>query len=558
MTMQFRSVRHLFTGATLCLLAAWTAEAQSTYLPLEPGNKWTLRNPRSNKTIVIEVMERKGDEYRISFDSPYGANEWILQPEGDKYYMTQFGNKGKFADLPSETVYFDFGAPEKATWKNVTGTLSIQSKNASLEGDGATYNGVIQIKQSRMLFSFADGTGFVQFGEGKNAFILDPSESRIGKNPPQRGDRPSTREGFVVREKSTPADDNEPVQHVPTPNARSSRQERRQPMGRSQGRQGKVLFSITPNAFANESNDPMNLLRNFDRVVNTGMGFLVHNAKWNEFEPRPGKFETDGLNFNVETARKNNIPIAYTFRLIETVDRAMPSDLARLKWTDKKVEARLRRVIEEIVKTSGNQIRWFMLGNEIDGYFGRHPDEVEDFARLFGRMKQHIKELNPSIQVSTTLMFGGVATLDDSLRPLDSQLDFLSFTYYPIRGDFTMKDPGVVSQDVARMRQAADGRKVILQEVGYPSGSRNNSNEDKQAQFYQNIFTELRANGDMVEAACFWVMADLKDEFVRDLSHFYGINNSETFKSFLQTLGMFDGRGRPKKAWQVYEREARK
>jgi hypothetical protein len=235
----------------------------------------------------------------------------------------------------------------------------------------------------------------------------------------------------------------------------------------------------------------------------------------------------------------------------------MPGDLQRLRWTDPKLQDRLMKVLETIVPRFKGRVRWFMLGNEIDGYFGRHPGEIEEFARLFAAAKQKIQDLDPSIEVSSSVMYGGIRQLGGAMKPLNDQYDFLCFTYYPIRADFTMKDPDIVRNDIGIMRQYAGGRKVILQEVGYPSGSTNQSDENKQARFVENIFRELRANNDMVEAACFWLLADLKEEFVRELTRFYGVN-AGTFQSFLKTLGMFDGQGRPKPAWQVYQNEIRR
>jgi len=506
---------------------------------MEVGNKWTLRSAASpGKPVVIEVLERNGNQFLVRFSSPFGASEWMLQPIGNKYYMTKFGVDGKFMDLPAGSLYFDFDAQPGQSWSNSIGKMSFISK----EG------GVLFIRQqndeSSITYGFTAGRGFTQFGEGRDAFLLEESATRIIQGSPS----PS----------GGPAAVSVPVPHVPTPGGippTASTVEPDIPRGAATG---KVLFSMTPNAFANQSEAPENLLKNFQLVVDSGMGFIIHNAKWNEFEPRPGQYNLDPLRFNVDAAKRQNIPIAYTFRLIETVARAMPADLTGLRWTDKKIEDRLMKAIGEIVRQSDHRIRWFMLGNEIDGYFGRNPKEIQDFAQLFTRIKVRLKELEPKIQVSSTLMFGGVGTLDGFLRPLNDQYDFLSFTYYPIRGDFTMQDPDVVRSDVDRMRSAARGRKIVLQEVGYSTGARNRSNQEKQAQFVQNVFTELRGNSDMVEAACFFVMADLKDQFVGDLSGFYGIKNSAVFDSFLQTLGFFDANGQPKKSWEVYTREVRR
>ena len=554
-------MRDLFRVAVFGITAsvALPLAAQSPYLPLEVGNRWTLRSKNSARPIVIDVLGRKGNGFHVRFDSRFTTDEWVLEPTGNKYYLTQFGRNGQLMDVPGENLYFDFGAEEKASWRAAMGKLSVQSRSASVSNPNVSFDRVFQIRQGNLLFGFAEGKGFVQFGEGKNAHFLDESESVIkSAGSETRSEVRGTREQARPRERRPMRPDDELVPHVPTPGATTARASRggsSAPARRAGS--GRVLFSVTPNIFANESNDPANLLRNYEKAVNTGMSFLVHNAKWDEFEPKAGDYNLYSLKYNVDTAQRRNIPIAYTFRLIETVDRSVPSDLRRLRWTDRKLEDRLRNALTQVVKNSGDRIRWFMIGNEVDGYFGRHPDEIADFAQLFGRMKQHITSLNPSIQVSSTVMYGGINNLDTSLQPLNAQLDFLSITYYPIRGDFTMQEPDVVARDMDRIREVANGRKVIFQEIGYSSGSKNDSNEDKQARFYENVFREFRANSDMIEAGCFFVMADMKDEFVRDLSHFYGIG-TDTFKSFLQTLGMYDMKGKPKKSWQVYEREMRR
>jgi hypothetical protein len=539
--------RFVFAAATV---AGMTLAAQSQYLPLDEGRKWTLQSSVTRQPIVIEVLDRQGPGYHIRFSSPFGTNEWLLEPRGEKYYLTKFGANGQLADLPGDTLYFDFSARERANWSNLIGKMTVLRR----EGDRILIQQAS--KGGKMVFGFEPGKGFVQFGEGSGAFLLSGGVESTNRES-SRGSRGS---GGA---RQPAASDNEPVAHVPTPggsapSAPADPGPRRRDDGAPRRSAGRVLFSITPNVFANESQSPQNLLKRFDMVTDAGMTFLVHNAKWNELEPKKGQYSLDGLSFNVSTAERLNIPIAYTFRLIETVDRAMPSDLKNERWTDSKLEERLMRVLEEIVPRFKGRVRWFMLGNEIDGYFGRHPNEIGDFAALFGKAKRKIKQLDPSIQVSSTLMYGGIRLLDGAMKPLNDQYDFLCFTYYPIRGDFTMKDPDIVANDVRIMRQYANGRKVLLQEIGYPSGSANQSDEQKQARFVTNVFRELRANGDMIEAGCFWLLADLKDDFVRDLTRFYGITNSNTFRSFLQTLGMFDGQGRPKPAWEVYQQEVRR
>jgi len=152
-------------------------------------------------------------------------------------------------------------------------------------------------------------------------------------------------------------------------------------------------------------------------------------------------------------------------------------------------------------------------------------------------------------------MFGGIDTLTGTLAPLNSQFEFLSITYYPIRGNFTMRPPNVVYADFDKMRAFASGRRVILQEIGYPSSSLNESSQDLQAEFYKDTFDAMRKNRDVVDAGSFFLLADLSDSFVKNLAGFYGMPSQKVFLAFLQTLGMFDLQGQPKKSWSVFRSE---
>jgi hypothetical protein len=118
-----------------------------------------------------------------------------------------------------------------------------------------------------------------------------------------------------------------------------------------------------------------------------------------------------------------------------------------------------------------------------------------------------------------------------------------------------VQDPGVPARDFERMWRLVRGRGVLLQEIGYPTGAINGSSQQKQADFYINVFAAMRAHRGLIEAGSFFALADLSNRAPRDLSSYYGIGEVAVFKSFLQTLGMFDGTGAPKLSWTVFTRE---
>jgi hypothetical protein len=170
-----------------------------------------------------------------------------------------------------------------------------------------------------------------------------------------------------------------------------------------------------------------------------------------------------------------------------------------------------------------------------------------------------MKQLIPGIEVSTTLTFApGLSELDGRLAKLNDQLDFLAVTYTPLEPDLTVKDPDALPADFERMRDVADGRKVLLQEIAYPTGSAAGGSEDKQARFFEIAFDELQRHADVFEAANFMMLADLSDQEAAQFAQFYGMRGDRAFTALIQTLGMFDTRGRPKKGWQVFQKHVRR
>jgi hypothetical protein len=401
--------------------------------------------------------------------------------------------------------------------------------------------GIKQVSgKASFYYTFAPGVGFVQFGEGRDAFVLDASSSRLPGN----------------KTASTSLNDH-PAQHVPggslTSSTRGNTVPAHTPERRSDTRPLNV--GIVASVFANEQPNPQNLLKRFEQTSEAGITFLSSALKWTELEPKTEQFSFDGLDFQVATARRLNVPMSVTLRIIDTVDRVVPGDVKGAAWDSPKMEQRVLALVDAMAPHFQGRVKWFMFGNEIDGYFGRHPDEVAAFTRLFLLVKQHVKQRSAQTLVSSTLMFGGIESLNSTLAPLNAQYDFLSITYYPIRGNFTMRPPNVVFGDFDTMRRLAVGRKVVLQEIGYPSSALNESSQDKQAEFYSDVFQALRQNRDLVDAGSFFLLADLSEKFVKDLAGFYGMPSQKVFLAFLQTLGMFDLQGQPKKSWTIFRNE---
>jgi hypothetical protein len=512
------------------------------YLPLAQGKKWVLRNPKQNKPIELEVVGEENGEYHMRFTSPWNSADWKLTPRNGVVAMTGYGANGQTMPLPADTVFFDFVSNQGKSWSNQTGKLTVVNRGGTVNGNGKSYQDCITIRQeaggSKFLYTFSAGVGFVQFGEGAGAFVLDEGASRMSSqavateaDPPQSAGTRGSGGGFAH-----PAAPDRP--------ARSRDSHAQQP-----------LLGVTVTTFANEDDHPDNLMKRFDQSVQTGVTYISGAGKWTELEPGKGKYKLDSIDFQSHLAQNNGAKMSYTLRLIDTIHKAVPQDLMKKGWMDAEMQKRVLRLVDALAPVLRDRVQWFVFGNEIDGYFDRHPDEVRDFVRLYDLVAARLHEAVPGIKVASSVQFGGIDKLNGPLQAINDRVEFLMLTYYPMNGDFTVQDPDAPLRDLPRMKATANGRQVVLQEIGYPTGSANKSNEDLQARFFRNVFSEMRKDPQTFAAGNVFLMADLRDKFARDLAYYYGITGHEPFRMFLQTLGLFDGEGRPKKSWSVFQSE---
>jgi hypothetical protein len=535
----------LIICALLSFFATTVAAQPRDYLPLAPGAVWHLRSPAVPSPVVLEVIAQPPGATTLRFRSPWATNLWRLVPRGSQVFLTGFATGERMLDLPDDTLFFDFARGAGTTWRNAIGRVEVVATGVTVAGRTTTYRDCIRLKHESgggaYVYTFAPGVGLVQFGAADLTFVIDEEQSRAGASDsgpsasaPHRGAAGS------------PTAVNPPAgRHPLAPQARPA------PLA-------KPNVGVTTNTLASEAETPQNLMRRFEQTLAAGISYISGAGLWTDFEPSKGRYDFQKLDFQVHHAARRDIPMSYTLRLIDTVNRALPPDLLKKRWNDPEMEDRVLQLVDAMVPRFKGRVQWFMFGNEIDGYFERNPGEIADFVQLFAKVRARVKALAPAVAVSTTLMFAGADMLGGTLQPVDELCDVLSFTYYPMRPDFTVQDPGIVTRDFARMREWARGRGVVLQEIGYPSSALNASSPAMQASFYSNVFSEMRVNRDLIEAGSFFLLGDLSDATTDNLAGYYGVGDVKVFKAFLQTLGMFDAAGRPKASWDVFSAELRR
>lgn len=507
------------------------ANGQSDYLPLAIGNKWSLSSEKDR--VVLEVIAEHNGSFDIRFDNSFIPSILRIRPAGEIYFLESVTVHGQTKTMPPGTIYWDFSARPGQTWDNAIGKLTAVSREKHVSGRQRVFDNCVEFRETSKdnktaFWTFAPGIGFAQFGESTWAYVLDSDAPNANTSTARPSAPPSTATRGVPPARATSA---------------------------TSGSSGP-LIGLSANPFANEGLTPDTVRKHFEQALSAGATYIYLSPKWNELEPSPGNYRFSDLDFQIGQASRYKVPAVLNVRIVDTASRAFPKDLGTKSFSDQVVHGRLLKLLDAMAPHLRGQVKYVMIGNEIDAYFTQHRDQVGDYTELFRAAAKEMKQLVPDVPVSTTITFGGISAADSLLKALLKECDFFSLTYYPLKPDFTVRDPGDVARDIPKIIATAGGKPILLQEVGYPSSPLNGSSEEKQAQIFSNVLDELAARRAQFIGANFFLMSDLSDSVVNNLAQYYNLPNADRFKAFLQTLGMFDTQGRPKKSWDVFRQKA--
>lgn len=501
------------------------ARDDGDYLPLAIGNRWELRSRTSKSPMVLEVLEREGNAYVVRWDNPWTKATFRFEDDGGRIRMTGLDMGQGLSQIPGDTVYWDFERRQGERWTSQVGTQRVTERGQRVSTPAGQYNDTIEIETRdqqgmSMYWTFAPGVGLVRFGQGRDAFLLSSMSRGEGE----------------ARSAPTPV--------APPRTAPPSRTSR------------SVLIGVDPNPPANATIDDAARRRSFRTALDAGMNFHYILPNWNSIERSAGRFDFADVDLHVSMAEQAKVPIALNIRVLDAGQRAMPKEYQGWNLDDNRMVEKLNALLRAAAPRFKGRVRWITLGNEVDSYFNAHRDDIARYARLIERVTPTVRDVFPGAPLSVNFTSGAASQMD-RYRSIVDRIDIVSFSYYPLNADFSMKAPSVAGEDIGRMVEAAGSRDVLFQEIGYASAERLNSSQAKQAEFLEHVFAALRTHADKIVHARILFMSDLPQSVVDTLASYYKAPNSENFKAYLETLGLFDQRGRPKQAWRVFEREAR-
>lgn len=477
----------------------------STYFPLAAGDAWTLTNQWVPQPLVVGVSadQVSGSLRRVTlqFNHPYMAFSFLLNPSAAGIAMEGYL-------FPPATYRFaepaDFlkDAADGQSWTSALGRVTLVASNLTVDTPAGSFTSCrrYQVAANGQVTDWylAPNVGLVQFGSGLGAFKLST---------------------FTLKTYS-------PRTPVPVP-------------------------ATCPQLGIEV--DPAGL----NTTYANGTRFAHVNATWWEMERSQGAYNFGKIDSWVQAATKQKVDLAFTVRVIDTVRLDLPDDLAGRKMDDPVVLQRFGSFIRALTARFGGRVKWLHIGNEIDTYLAFQPaDAIPAFRKLYSTGVAAARGINSSLSIGTVFAYPTTRRNDSIFQSVNSLMDHVAFTYYPLNDNYLQRDAAVASTDIADMVRLAGSRKLVLTEVGYASSAAANGSETGQAAFYKAVLSALQTNSGVVSAANFFTLLDPPASSVDSAAAYYGTQGRADFKGFLGSLGLVTTAGQVKPAWGIWRTSA--
>lgn len=314
-----------------------------------------------------------------------------------------------------------------------------------------------------------------------------------------------------------------------------------------------AVFGIAPFPRNGEKATMDDWLDALKTINDAGAKGMVITKTWNDLEPAQETYDVTQLVKDFNSNAGDGHEVLFGLQVINTVARETPADLQLKPWNDRDVVTRFRELIDALAKSSPKPPKYISLGNEADIYLQQHPDEISAYIDFYKQAAAIVREKFPQAKIGITVTYEGlVKDRRDIIQKLVALSDVAIFTYYPLI-DLKIQPVTATGRSLDALITVAQGKPVVMQEVGFPSSAKLDSSETMQADFFARVITEIK-NRPQIAFASLFMLHDFSPMLCEGFVGYYGLNGAsdearQRFREFLCTLGLKTFDGKEKAAW---------
>jgi hypothetical protein len=321
---------------------------------------------------------------------------------------------------------------------------------------------------------------------------------------------------------------------------------------------GPRVLAVSPYPRSEPRVEGQYLVDAVNMVVTSGAQGAFHSATWSSLEPRSQGYALDDLAGSFDgLGNQRNLGMLLGIQVINTTAKEVPADLASVPFDSPRMTERFHKLIDAVKPKTNSHLRYLSVGNEVDVYLSSHPAEMGAYRAFYEDAVDYAHTVLPGVKVGVTVTFdGATGPFSAQLTGLNRKSDVVVMTYYPLGERFKVRPPGSARQDIPKMLKWAQGRPLVMQEVGYPTAPELASSEQHQSDFVDAVFGAWKDGGGAIPFLNFFLLHDFQKSLCEDFGRYYGLPDDTNFKAFLCTLGLRQRDGSPKLGWKAFQKGA--
>lgn len=297
----------------------------------------------------------------------------------------------------------------------------------------------------------------------------------------------------------------------------------------------------------------------FSLAQEVGLDFTSLSIYWDELETAPGEFKPDPnwLEIANDFYGREGVALSLVLAPIDTNVLRLPPDLENTPFDAPELIDRYLAALDYALdQLTDVELVAISVGNEVDVYLSNHPQQRQAYGVFYEHARRHLHGRAPGVPIGLKATYEGLTGAHaEELRQLNASSDVILATYYPLEGDFSVKEPSIFKNDMERLLDRYPDRPIYLLEVGYPSSPILGSSEEKQAEFVRQVFTTWDRHHRRIPLLNFTWLHDVSQETLDRYEDYYGLSDRR-FLAYLGSLGLRTNDGRDKQAYHAFQIEA--
>ncbi len=302
----------------------------------------------------------------------------------------------------------------------------------------------------------------------------------------------------------------------------------------------------------------------FLQARTAGIDCVPFTMQWSSLEQN-GSYDPQGLLDDLNGFYgMEPVSLSLCLSPIAANRRDLPADLMQTAFDDAAMIGRFERLLDTVhAHLAATNLRYLLIGNEVDLYFSLHPEEWSAYSAFCAAVRIYARTLwgNQLLVGAETTLGANVGTDYPSIVNLNAPLDIVCLTYYPLSSTFTMNPASVVGNDFETLLQKYPGRQILMQECGYATSPLCSGSDSAQASFVRDVFTIWDRHADQMVYVAFLWLNDISGAQAQSETVYYGLNGTsvdQAFTAYIGSLGLCDSLGVPKAGFLTLQQAAGK